>query len=48
MLSREKIEEFLERRVYLDPWVKIIPDRRRKRAHLSKLGFPVPEKDLEA
>jgi GTP-binding protein Era len=41
--SREKIEEFLGRSVYLDLWIKTLPDWRRKRAHLKKLGFPVPE-----
>jgi len=41
--SRKKIEEFLGRRVYLDLWVKVLPDWRRKRAHLRRLGFPVPE-----
>jgi GTP-binding protein Era len=44
-LSREKIEEFLGRRVYLDLWTKVLPEWRRKRAHLKKLGFPVPEQD---
>lgn len=47
-LSREKIEEFLGRRVYLDLWVKVLPDWRRKRAHLRKLGFQVPKEDSEA
>ncbi|NNM03963.1 MAG: GTPase Era [Gemmatimonadetes bacterium] len=42
-LSREKIEEFLGRRVYLDLWIKILPDWRRKRADLRRLGFPVPD-----
>jgi GTP-binding protein Era len=41
--SREKIEDFLGRRVYLDLWIKILPGWRRKGAHLRKLGFPVPE-----
>ncbi len=47
-LSREKIEEFLGRRVYLDLWVKVLPNWRRKRAHLKKLGFSVPEEGPEA
>jgi len=47
-LSREKIEEFLGRKVYLDLWVKVLPDWRRKRAHLRRLGFPVPEEGPEA
>jgi GTP-binding protein Era len=41
--SREKIEDFLGRKVYLDLWIKLLPDWRRKRGHLRKLGFPVPE-----
>ncbi len=44
-LSREKIEEFLGHRVYLDLWIKVLRDWRRKRGHLKKLGFPVPEED---
>lgn len=44
-LSREKIEEFLGQRVYLDLWIKVLPDWRKKRGHLKKLGFPVPEGD---
>ncbi len=43
ILSREKIEEFLGRRVYLDLWVKVLPDWRRKREHLRRIGFPVPK-----
>ena len=42
-LSREKIEEFLGRRVYLDLWIKVLPNWRRKRGHLKKLGFTIPE-----
>jgi len=42
-ISRKKVEEFLGRKVYLDLWVKVLPDWRRKRAHLRKLGFPVPD-----
>ena len=44
-ISREKIEEFLQEKVYLDLWVKVLPDWRRKRGHLKRLGFPVPEVD---
>jgi GTP-binding protein Era len=47
-LSRKKIERFLERRVYLDLWVKVLPDWRRKRTQLKKLGFSVPEKGSDA
>ncbi len=41
--SRQKIEDFLQRRVYLDLWVKVLRDWRRKRGHLRKLGFHIPE-----
>jgi GTP-binding protein Era len=43
--ARAKIEEFLGRAVYLDLWVKVLPDWRRKRGHLRKLGFSVPDVD---
>jgi len=41
--SREKMEGFLGRPVYLDLWVKVLPDWRRKRGHLKRLGFSVPD-----
>ena len=41
--AREKIEAFLGRAVYLDLWVKVLPDWRKKRGHLRKLGFSVPD-----
>ncbi len=41
--SRKKIEDFLQRKVYLDLWIKVLPDWRRKRGHLKRLGFPVPD-----
>ncbi|MFC1575294.1 GTPase Era, partial [Gemmatimonadota bacterium] len=43
--SREKIEAFLERSVYLDLWIKVLPDWRRKRGHLKRLGFSVPPEE---
>lgn len=43
--AREKIQQFLGRRVYLDLWIKVLPDWRRKRAHLRSLGFSVPEEE---
>jgi len=46
-LSRQKIERFLDRRVYLDLWVKVLPDWRRRRSHLKRLGFPVPTEGVE-
>jgi GTP-binding protein Era len=42
-LSREKIEHFLGRNVYLELWVKTLPGWRRKRADLARLGFRVPD-----
>lgn len=41
--ARAKIEAFLERRVYLDLWVKVIPKWRKSPVELRRLGFPVPE-----
>ena len=43
--SREKIEGFLDARVYLDLWVRPLKAWRKNRAHLSQLGFRVPEDD---
>ena len=48
ILSRKKVEEFLGRRVYLDLWVKVLADWRRKRDHLRRLGFPVPKEGPRA
>ncbi len=39
--SREKIERFLDRPVYLDLWVKVLPGWRRQPRHLRRLGFRV-------
>lgn len=44
-LSREKIETFLGRPVYLDLWVKPLKGWRRKRHHLARLGYRVPDDD---
>jgi len=44
-LSRRRIERFLDRRVYLDLWVKVLPDWRKRRTHLKRLGFPVPKEE---
>ena len=43
--SREKIETFLGRSVYLDLWVKPLRAWRKNRAHLGDLGFRVPLDD---
>lgn len=45
--ARQKVEDFLGRPVYLDLWVKVLPDWRKRRGHLRKLGFPVPD-ELES
>jgi GTP-binding protein Era len=47
VLSRQKIEAFLGRKVYLDLWVKVLPDWRKRRTHLKRLGFPVPNENAE-
>lgn len=41
--AREKIEHFLDARVYLDLWVKPLKAWRKNRAHLGQLGFRIPE-----
>ncbi len=43
--AREKIEHFLGRRVYLDLWVKPLKSWRKNRAHLTSLGFRIPDDD---
>lgn len=40
--SRLKIEVFLGRRVFLDLWVKVLPDWRRNTMHFKAMGFPLP------
>ena len=41
--AREKIEHFVGRPVYLDLWVKVLPDWRRRRRDLTRFGLRVPE-----
>lgn len=43
--SREKIETFLGRRVYLQLWVKPLRAWRKNRAYLGQLGFRLPPED---
>lgn len=43
--ARSRIERFLDRRVYLDLWVKVLPGWRRKRADLARFGFLLPPQD---
>jgi GTP-binding protein Era len=40
--SREKIEAFIGRQVYLDLWVKALPNWRSKLATLRYLGYRLP------
>jgi GTPase len=37
--ARERLEQLMGRRVYLDSWVKVLPKWRRDPAALSRLGF---------
>ena len=41
--SRQKIEEFIGRRVYLDLWVKPLAGWRKKSSALKRLGYNVPQ-----
>ncbi len=41
-ISRQKIEEIIGRRVYLELRVKVLAGWRRKRARLRQLGFQLP------
>lgn len=43
--AREKIEAFLDHRVFLDLWVKAMPRWRKKRGSLAHLGYTVPQID---
>jgi GTP-binding protein Era len=40
--ARARVEELLGAPVYLDSWVKVLPNWRRNAAALSRLGFPEP------
>ena len=41
-VAREKIERFLGQSVYLDLWVKVLPNWRRNRAAVMRLGYGDP------
>jgi GTPase len=41
--AREKVEAFVDARVYLDLWVKPMPRWRNKASSLRYLGYPVPD-----
>ena len=43
--ARSRIEHFLDKPVYLDLWVKVLPGWRRKPEQLRRLGIPVPRED---
>ena len=38
--ARERLEQLLGRRVYLDTWVKVLPQWRRDPSQLRRFGFP--------
>ena len=40
--ARERLEQLLGRRVYLDTWVKVLPKWRRDPEQLRRFGFPDP------
>jgi len=42
-VAREKIEAFLGSRVYLDLWVKVLPNWRRNTHALQRFGYSFPE-----
>jgi GTP-binding protein Era len=42
-VAREKIEAFLGSRVYLDLWVKVLPNWRRNTHALQRFGYSLPE-----
>jgi GTP-binding protein Era len=44
-LARRKIEHFIEKRIYLDLWVKVLPNWRSKKRDLERLGFHLPKPD---
>ena len=41
--ARARVEELLGAPVYLDSWVKVLPNWRRNPAALTRLGFPEPK-----
>ncbi len=43
--ARAKIEAFVERHVYLDLWIKVLPRWRKDPLELKRFGFPVPERE---
>jgi GTP-binding protein Era len=43
--ARRRIEELLGQKVYLDLWVKVMPNWRSRPQDLRRLGFPTPSKE---
>ncbi|MQA88798.1 MAG: GTPase Era [Gemmatimonas sp.] len=41
--ARAKIEDFVQQRVFLDLWIKVLPKWRKRPSDLRRFGFPVPE-----
>ena len=41
-VARTRVEDFLGRPVYLDLWVKVLPNWRKKPAELRRFGLPLP------
>ena len=41
--ARARLEELLGAQVYLDSWVKVLPNWRRSAAALTRFGFPEPK-----
>jgi GTP-binding protein Era len=41
--ARKKIEDFIDARVFLELWVKVLPRWRKNALELQRLGFPVPK-----
>jgi GTP-binding protein Era len=41
--ARRKIERFVGAPIYLDLWVKVLPNWRRKVSALNRFGYHVPE-----
>jgi GTP-binding protein Era len=42
-VAREKIEEFVGSRVFLDLWVKVLPNWRRNAAAMRRFGYHLPQ-----
>jgi GTP-binding protein Era len=42
-VSRKKIEDLVGQSVYLDLWVKVLPNWRRSPRDLKRFGFDLPE-----